>query len=335
MNPTIHDIAKKANVSISTVSRVVNNPHAVREEKRKRVLQAIEELGYEPNPFASGLRDRLTKTIVAIIPDIANPFYAAMFRGIEDTAREHRNNVIICNTDRDEKRFFEYMRYFKKKKVDGIIFASDPLNENYYKGFQELNIPVVLAATKSEDEFLPYVKINDYEAGYDAGTFLIRNGHKRIGMLSGPNDDPIAGKPRYEGFLASLGEHELLQKDSIVFGDFQYNSGYNGMAKLYGRHPDLTAVFAASDEMALGAMAFLQRRQIDVPRQVSIIGFDNIRFSRMVTPPLTTIAQPIYDIGKEAALLLYNWIENRGVIPNSKQLQHELIVRDSVSNRNL
>ncbi|WP_181833300.1 LacI family DNA-binding transcriptional regulator [Bacillus taeanensis] len=334
MNPTIHDIAKRANVSISTVSRVVNNPLAVREEKRQRVLEAIKELGYEPNPFASGLRDRLTKTIVAIIPDIANPFYASMFRGIEDTAREQRNNVMICNTDRNEERFFEYMRYFKKKKVDGIIFASDPLKEHYYKGFEELNIPVVLAATKSEDHLLPYVKIDDYQAGYDAGMFLIRNGHKRIGMISGPKSDPIAGQPRYEGFLASLKKYERLADDSVVFGDFQYDSGYSGMGKLYGKHPDLTAVFAASDEMALGAMAFLQRRNIDVPRQVSVIGFDNIRFSRMITPPLTTISQPIYEIGKEAAMLLYDWIENRDTIPKGKQLQHELIVRDSVSNRN-
>jgi LacI family transcriptional regulator len=333
MNPTIHDVAKRANVSISTVSRVVNNPKAVRKEKRDRVLQAIEELGYVPNPFASGLREHRTMTIVAMIPDIAAPFYAEMFRGIEDIARDYRNNVIICNTDHSVERLQEYMRYFKKKKVDGVIFASEPVTGACRECFRELGVPVLLAATESSEDDLPSVKVDDYEAAYDAAVFVMKNGHERIAMISGPLEDPIAGRPRHDGFRQALRDHGVTFEDQQVeFGSFDFDSGYEAMAKLYGRMPDVTVVFAAADEMALGALAFLQRRGLEVPRQVSVIGFDNLAVSRMVTPPLTTVAQPIGEIGRTAARLLFQWIES-GEPPASVRLPHEIVVRDTVWNR--
>jgi LacI family transcriptional regulator len=333
MNPTIHEVAKRANVSISTVSRVVNNPEAVRKEKRDRVLQAIEELGYAPNPFASGLREHRTMTIVALIPDIAAPFFSQLFRGIEDIARDYRNNVIICNTDMNEERLQEYMRYFKKKKVDGVIYASEPVTEACRECFRDLGVPVVLAATEDEEGDLPSVKVDDYAAAYDAAVFVMKNGHERIAVISGTLDDPIAGLPRLEGFRQALRDHGVRFEDrQVEFGCFDFDSGYEAMAKLYGRMPDVTAVFAAADEMALGALAFLQRRGMEVPRHVSVIGFDNLEMSRMVTPPLTTVAQPIGEIGKTAARMLFQWIES-GEPPASVRLPHEIIVRDTVWNR--
>ncbi|PYI57283.1 LacI family DNA-binding transcriptional regulator [Paenibacillus flagellatus] len=335
MNPTIHDVARQANVSISTVSRVVNQPLAVRKEKRDRVLQAIEQLGYEPNPFASGLRDRATKTIAAMIPDITNPFYAELFRGIEDIAREQKNNVIICNTDQDEARFLEYMSYFKKKKIDGLIFVSAAVTDAHHATFAELQVPVVLAATDGERFGLPYVKVNDYAAASDAASFLIKNGHRSIGVISGPADDPIAGIPRLAGFRDALAAYGLPHgANAVAYGTYDFDSGYEAMRKLYGTMPELTAVFAASDAMALGAMAFLQRRGMEVPRQISIIGFDNISLSRMVTPALTTVAQPVYEIGKQAAAMLFRRIGNPQDEAQSLVLGHEIVVRDTVWNRN-
>ncbi|PZE20181.1 LacI family DNA-binding transcriptional regulator [Paenibacillus xerothermodurans] len=335
MSPTIHDVANRAKVSISTVSRVVNNPLAVRKEKRERVLQAIQELGYTPNPFASGLRDKRTMTIVAMIPDISNPFYAQLFRGMEDVARAKKNNMIICNTDQDEGRFLEYMAYFKKKKVDGMIFASDPITKTYYDSFTDLNIPVVLAATQSEEYDLPYVKVDDYQAAYDAAVFLMKNGHRSIGMISGPISDPIAGKPRLDGFRAAALKHQLeCGEDRVVFGDLHFDSGYEAMRRLYGMMPDITAVFAASDSMALGAMAFVQRTGMSVPRHISIMGFDDLTVSRMVTPALTTVAQPIRELGEQAASLLFQRIENPHKLQNNITLNHEIVVRETVCNKN-
>lgn len=335
MNPTIHDVAKRANVSIATVSRVVNNPQAVRTDKRERVLQVIAELGYTPNPLASGLRDKKTGTIVFVVPNIVNPFYAEMFRGIEDYANENGIMVMIFNTDGRIERFYDTMRYLIKRKPDGLIFASDPVDERYAKSFQDLGIPVVLAATESECGEWPSVKVNDRQASYDATTFLIKNGHRHIAMISGPLTDPIAGQPRYDGFLAAMHEYEMPVSDKHVeHGDtnFTFDGGYAAMGKLYARLPELTAVFAASDLMALGAMKFLQERGIEVPRHVSILGFDNLAFSRMVTPSLTSVAQPIYLIGHKAAQLLLNWIDD-GEKPPSRVLEHEIVIRESLWNR--
>ncbi|MDP5275554.1 LacI family DNA-binding transcriptional regulator [Chengkuizengella axinellae] len=334
MTATIHDVANRANVSISTVSRVVNNPNAVRVEKRERVLQAIKELGYEPNPFASGLRDNRTMTIAAIIPDISNPFFSSLLRGIEDVARKKKNNVIICNTEQDDERFREYMLYFKKKKIDGVIFTSATISDYVYQSFQELKKPAVLAATRSEDHNLPFVKINDWQASYDATNFLIRNGHTSIGMISGSLSDPIAGKPRYDGFYEALKEANLpISAQSVTFGNLDFDSGYEAMGKLYAQMPEITAVFAASDLMALGAMSFLQKREIQIPKHISMIGFDNIDFSRMVSPGLTTVSQPIYEIGKKSASLLFQYIEQKQA-PESLYLDHELKIRHTVFNKN-
>ncbi|MEK8128250.1 LacI family DNA-binding transcriptional regulator [Paenibacillus filicis] len=335
MNPTIHDVAKKAMVSISTVSRVVNHPQSVAPEKREKVLRVIRELGYEPNPFASGLRDRRTRTIAAIIPDITNPFYAELFRGIEDVARAQKNNVMICNTDQDESRFLEYMSYFQKKRIDGLIFVSSPVTETYREAFEDLRVPVVLAATDSEAGGWPSVTVDNYRAGYDAAMFLIKNGHEAIGMISGPLEDPIAGSPRYEGFQAALLEAGLtLTQDRVALGAYDFDSGYEAMRSLFGRSPDLTAVFAASDAMAVGASAFLLRRGIDVPRQVSVLGFDNLQLARMVTPALTTVAQPVYRMGHEAAAMLFRTLDHPLMPQESLVLPHELIVRDTVGKRN-
>lgn len=336
MNPTIYDVARLANVSISTVSRVVNNPESVRPEKRKRVLQVIEELGYEPNPFASGLRDKRTMTIVAAIPDISNPFFSQLFRGIEDAAKANRNSVIICNTDRKIESFIEYMRYFKKKKVDGLVFASDPVTPLHLETFRELNVPVVLAATRSQEQDIPFVKIDDYKASYDAAQFLLKNGHSQVGFISGPTTDPIAGTPRYEGFVDGMQATgltlEALHK-RIVFGDFSFDSGYEMTAKLYGQFPELTAVFAASDLMALGAMSFLQRHGLAVPADVSVMGFDNLPLAPMLTPALTSVSQPIYSIGQKSAALLMQWIETTEPPTLENHLEHEIVVRDTVGKR--
>jgi LacI family transcriptional regulator len=330
MGPTIRDVAQKANVSISTVSRVVNNPLAVRKEKRDRVLVAIKELGYEPNPFASGLRDKRSMTIGAIIPDISNPFFAALLRGIEDVARENRNNVIICNSDQDGSRFKEYMHFFYKKRVDGIIFVSESITPNHFECFQKVNAPVVLAATESLMYDHPFVKVDDYRASFDGTQFLIKNGHRNIGMISGSISDPIAGRPRFAGFENAMNENGLLlQKEQVVFGDLKYDSGYQAMGKLIAKTPDITAVFAASDEMAMGAISFLTERGIEVPQDVSVLGFDNIPAARMIRPGLTTVAQPIYEIGHKSASALFQWV-NTGVKPDSIMLDHEIIVRDTV-----
>ncbi len=339
MNPTIYDVARRASVSISTVSRVVNWPESVRKDKRERVLQVIAELGYEPNPFASGLRDRKTMTLAAFIPDISNPFFSELLRGIEDVAHESHYNVMTCNTDRNPQRFVEYMRYFRKKKVDGMVFASDPVTAVHREQFEELGVPVVLVATMSQTYPFPYVKVDDFQASYDAATFLIRNGHRELGIISGPLSDPIAGLPRYEGFRRAIVDAGLVSnaRNEVFAEDFRYESGQKQMMRLYARAPDVTAVFAASDMLALGAIAFLQQRGIRVPADLSVMGFDNLSISHLVFPALTTVCQPIYEIGQVATKLLMQSIDHAELseqvapVCNGHILEHEIVVRDTVA----
>jgi LacI family transcriptional regulator len=329
-------VAKKANVSISTVSRVFNNPESVGKELRERVLQVIEELGYAPNPFASGLRDNRSMVIVAMIPDIRNSYYAEMLSGIEQVALSKRYNVIICNTIHHEERFLEYVKYFVKKKADGLIFASTEITDFYKKNFDALNIPVVLASTEGSAWDLPSVRVNDVQASYDATTFLINNGHQEIGFLSGPSTSLIPGVQRYEGFRKAMLDHGLpVSEQNVVYTEMSYDAGYEAMSRLYAKMPQLTAVYAASDTMAIGAMKFLHQQGLEVPRHVSVMGFDNLELSRMVSPGLTTVAQNIYEIGKTAAELLFQGIENREEDLQSVTIAHEIIVRGTVRNRRL
>ena len=336
MNPTIRDVAKKANVSISTVSRVFNNPESVGQEMRERVLQVIAELGYAPNPMASGLRDNRSKTIVTMIPDIRNSYYADMLSGIEEVALSKRYTVIICNNIHHEERFLEYVKNFMKMKVDGLIFASTEITEFYKKNFDVLNIPVVLASTEGREWNLPSVRVDDFQASYEATSFLIQNGHEEIGFISGPANAPIAGRERYEGFMAAMKAHGLAASEqNVVFSYMSYDEGHAAMAKLYAKMPQLTAVYAASDAMAIGAMNFLHGQGLEVPRHVSVIGFDNLEISRMVSPGLTTVAQHIREIGKTAGTLLFQAIENREEPLSSVTIDHEIIVRGTVRNRRL
>lgn len=333
MNPTIREVAKKANVSISTVSRVFNNPDSVGKEMRERVLQVIEELGYVPNPFASGLRDNRSKVIVAMIPDIRNSYYAGMLSGIEEVALSKRYNVIICNTIQQDERFLEYVKYFMKKKVDGLIFASMEITETYKKNFDALNIPIVLASTEGRAWNLPSVRVDDYQASYDATSFLINNGHQAIGFLSGPLDNPIAGRERYDGFRAAMQDHRYaVSEQNVVHAKYTFDHGYEAMSRLYAKMPHLTAVYAASDAMAIGAMKFLHQQGLEVPRHVSVMGFDNVELSRMVTPGLTTVAQHIDRIGRTAAELLFESIEDKSKNLQSVTVPHEIIVRETVRN---
>src|SRR5690554_5620221 len=196
MRPTIKDVAKLSGVSISTVSRVMNTPDIVSEEKRKRVEQAILELGYSPNALARGLIYKQTHTVGVLIPDISNNYASELVKGLEDAGHRAGISLIICNTDRDPKRMVHYLEVLKQKQVDGIVFTSEFFSEEYAQIAKQIKIPLVLAATQASTFDLPTVKINDEQAGFDAVQYLVQKGHKDIVMISGPEDDLVAGLPR-------------------------------------------------------------------------------------------------------------------------------------------
>lgn len=329
---TIREVARASGVSISTVSRVMNAPETVSPEKRKRVLKAIKELGYSPNALARGLISKQTDTVGVLMPDISNPYAAEVVKGMEDAGHALGIHVILCNTDSSSERTIRNLTVLRQKQVDGIIFMSKAITEEFYQMFQTMNVPIVLLATESLVYDLPSIKINDEQAGYDAVAYLASKGHVNIGMISGPIGDTIAGLPRYKGFRLACKEILGIEDTAsqVEFATFHFHSGYEAMGRLYEKRPDLTAVFCASDEIALGAISLLHDLGLSVPDDVSVMGFDNTKIARMSIPKLTTVAQPMYEMGKKAMEVLEKLRREEPLAEKRIYMQHEIIERESV-----
>ena len=312
MKATIRDVAKMAGVSISTVSRVMNAPNTVVESKRKRVLDAVEELKYQPNAFARGLIYKKSFTLGLLIPDIENMYYAGVIRGMQDACIKLGYSLMICNTDRDKERLLSYIDTFHEKQVDGIVLASDILYPEYYDKLVGCRIPFVLVSSHSDEYDIPCVEIDDEAAAYDAVKFLIELGHTQIGMIGFNHENSISGPPRYAGFIRALTEFGLEHNiGKIKYANHRYEHAYQAAHELFTEYPDLTAVFCVADEFAMGTISYLKDRNILVPGQVSVVGFDNLRMASMFIPKLTTIAQPIYELGYRAAEKLHELLNYR------------------------
>jgi LacI family transcriptional regulator len=331
MSYTIKDVAKKANVSIATVSRVLNDQGGYSEATKKKVLHAIEELGYQPNALARGLINKKTETIGILFPEVSNMFASKILRGVDHVVHELGSSVIVCNTASNGEKTMKYLQLLSEKRIDGIIFVSETMKEEYYNMITAMDIPAVLVATESYRYPLPYVKVNDRHAAYTATEYLIKNGHTKIGMISGNENDPIAGLPRIEGYKEALLDNGIPVKEERIIRSkgFSFRDGFPGLAKLLHQAPDITAVFAASDEMAVGALSAAYKLGVKVPEDLSIIGYDNLPISEMSIPPLTTVGQPLEEMGKMAANMLFSMMET-GKKEESRIMEHKIIERESV-----
>jgi len=330
MKPTIKDVAKLAGVSISTVSRVMNAPDTVVDDKKSRVLKAIEELKYKPNALARGLIYKKTDTLGVVIPDIRNPYYAEIIRGMEDASKRLGYSLIICNTDRAHHRLFSYLANFYEKQVDGLLYTSDALFPDYYKELKRLRLPVVLVSTHSIEYEVPSVKINDEQAAYDATKYLIELGHRNIAFIGFELTDSIAGQTRYQGFIRALRERGLeSNKENVIFVDGWNYDPSIAADLLLEKCPNATAVFTTADELAIGLLCNLNEKGIRIPDELSVMGFDNIRMSGMTIPRLTTVAQPMYRIGYRSVEKLHARINGLSDPTLREVLPHEITVRAS------
>lgn len=329
-NITIYDVAREANVSMATVSRVVNGNPNVKPVTRKKVLATIEQLGYRPNAVARGLASKKTTTVGAIIPDISSIFFAELARGIEDIATMYKYNVILSNSDQNKEKEIQLIDTMYEKQVDGILFMGGNITEEHVQQFSSASVPVVLAATYDESNKLPSVNI-DYElAAYEATNSLINNNKKQPAFVSGENDTVI-NKLKYEGYKRALEEASIpVSEELVIFGNYSYQSGMTAIEKLLDLGEEApTSVFAASDEMALGVIHGAQDRGYNVPNDIEVIGFDNTRLSEMVRPTLSTIVQPMYDIGAVAMRLLTKFMNKEEVDEQRVILPHRIEKRNS------
>jgi LacI family transcriptional regulator len=257
-----------------------------------------------------------------------------MIRGMQDACIKLGYSLMICNTDRNNRRLLAYIDTFHEKQVDGIVFASDVMLLDYYYKLTDYKIPSVLVSTHSAEYDFPSIEIDDEAAAYDAVKFLIELGHRDIGMIGFNLDDSISGRPRYEGFVRAMSEFGLEENiDKVSYASYRFNHAYAAAHELIARHPNLTALFCVSDEFAMGAISYLKDRNILVPGQISVIGFDNVRMANMFIPKLTTVAQPIYQLGYRAAEKLQELITTGKVQARREILEHQLIVRESTRER--
>lgn len=323
----MRDVARLAGVSTATVSRVLSSPDGVRAETRERVVSAIEKLGYEPNVSARNLRSNRTDTLIVVLPDINNPFFSLIVRGIEDVAHKQKYSVLLCNTDNDLDRELAYTRIVTQRGADGVIFLTARVSSPHILMLAR-RVPVVLGCEYIEGA-VDQVSIDNQGASFDATRHLTELGHRRIAFVNGPRDI-VLSRDRYKGYAAGLQQARIPLDPELVFGGtFYLESGAQAAERLLQLPDPPTAVFCANDEMAVGFMrkAFEMGRR--VPEDVAVVGFDDLRFSAYHRPALTTVAQPTYEIGAMAARLLLEQIENRDTEPRNIVLPHRLVIRES------
>ena len=325
---TIRDVSARAGVSVATVSRVMHTPHVVSEETRQQVEKAIQETGYQPNLIARSFRTKRTFLILVLVPDIANPFFSRIIKGIEKTASEYGYSVLLGDSALSPERENAYAELVATKRADGLIQFSSRIPKPVERLVLENALPFVNAC-----EVIPAFKgarvaIDDKESTAEMTRHLLSLGHRRIGVISGLKSSPQT-LARLAGFKSTMKAHPKPVKTSfIIEGRETMESGYKAVAGFKRAElPD--AIFCLNDEMAIGVMKRLSEIGLRIPRDISVAGFDDIEIGRFSTPTLTTISQPMEAIGQAAMKTLFAMIESRPIEQPLTVLPTQLIVRES------
>lgn len=327
----IKDIAEMANTSVSTVSRVINGDQNVKQPTREKVLAVIKKTGYKPNVMGRNLRRQSSNNILAILPTMANPIYSAIIRGVEQRANAHHFDVVIVISHRNSALEKKYLEMLYTKEVDGVItfvsFLDDDVLEKTASQY-----PLVLCSGTAKCEHLSYTCIDNERAAYDATSYLIELGHQKIARISG------SFSKRYEterdrGYERAMKKHGMNVCDEYIINDGQnYRDGYVFAKELMALDNPPTAIFASSDTIASGCIKYLGDAGIKAGVDVDVMGFDNLPLGEILTPTLSTVAQPLETLGSTAFDLLYEKMQNINSARKRVILDHKLVVRDSTRN---
>jgi DNA-binding LacI/PurR family transcriptional regulator len=329
--PTSQDVAKRAGVSIATVSRVLNNSPHVRPAVRRKVLRAVQALRYQPNRTAQRLRARQSKVLGLIISDIQNPFFTSVVRGIEDVAYQNGYSLVLCNSDEDPEKEKLYVDVMRAEAVAGVIIASASEAEPQIGDLLDARIPVVALDRRIKDRRVDSVLTTNIQGAYAAVAHLIEQGHRRIGFIGLPLTR-TTGRERFEGYQRALRQHRIpVNRAYVRIADAKQQGGYTATLDLLTKQPRLTALFAANNLTTLGALDAIRERGLKIPDDISIIGFDDMPWATLLNPPLTAVAQPTYELGQQAAELLLARLKDPTRRVSHVQLQTTLIVRGSTS----
>ncbi len=331
--PNIYEVARRAGVSASTVSRVLSRPNVVSPDTRRRVLETVEQMGYAPNSVARNLRTRRSNKILVTVPDISNPFFSLIIQGIEGAAQRAGYTVLLGNTQHDERHEERYARMLKRKEADGLIFLGHRLPTaaaELVDAMAPRCAPVVHGCEYSPVLGVASVHIDNAGAAADAMEHLYELGHRRIAVITGPLISPLS-RDRLQGATCRARAYGAEDQLIVRHGDFSLESG-TSIAECLLDHADRpTAIFCFNDEMAIGVIAVAKRHRLRVPEDLSVVGFDDIRFARHIDPPLTTISQPMREIGEGTVRLLLEILNGDEIKPVSVTLPHQLTLRSSTA----
>lgn len=329
---TIKDVAKKAGVSVATVSRVINGGDTVKEETKKQVLAAVSELNYSPNLLGRDLRRLETKKILVLLNTISNQFYSQVVKGIEEKAREEGYVVMVCMTHGEPEIEESYIELLKTRLVDGAVFLTTEQDGKYLS--ETLKGASVVQACEPDSDFdTPTVSIDNEKAAFEAVNFLIEKGHRDIAFF-GAGEIYSSSRLREEGYRRAMSAAGLsVDEEKVINEGFSVNAGIRATDRLLSKGAVPKAIFCISDSVAAGAIRRLAEKGYKVPGDVSVMGFDNTQISQIYIPAITTTKQPQYEIGRAAMELLLNKIQNTKQKNRSVILEHEIIVRDSVKRR--
>lgn len=323
----IQEVAKRAGVSVATVSRVLNNHSSVTIKTRLKVENAIKELNYEPSMLGRNLRNSESRLLLVLLPSISNPFYTDIINGIQTTAIANKYNILLCETDSNPDRENIYFNMVKNKLADGVISMDPTVNKQKLIELAE-NHSIILCSEYDEEGSIPYVTIDNELAAYHAVKHLLKLGNKRVALINS-DEKFLYARQRRNGYERALKEFHLPILEELIYHTTQldFQDGIQAMRMLLQLEEKPTAVFAVSDTLAIGALKEIKASGLTIPEEIAVVGFDNISFSNMTNPTLTTIAQPMYKMGCTAATMLLKSIQNQKC--DSMILEHELIIRDS------
>jgi DNA-binding LacI/PurR family transcriptional regulator len=330
MPVTIKDVARESGVNVSTVSRALNGEYGVHAETREMVAAVARRLGYRPNRVARGLVTGRSHTLALVVSDIRNHFFAEVARGAEDAANRAGHDLILCNSDLDPDKQMRYLQSLLEKRVDGILMNSvSVLTRPQQDQMARMGIAIVLLNRAASRTVFSTCCADNASGGKLAGEYLLKLGHRRIAHLTGPRHHGNM-TDRLKGFTRALASAPVPEEPIVLHGRNNFNGGYEMTCDLLAHHPGVTAIFAASDTMAFGAIRALHEAGRSVPREISVIGFDDIELTGIVNPPLTTIHQPKYELGQAAVeILLRHADRKQPQAPEHRVFEVRLVERQS------
>ena len=327
---TIRDVAEATGFSVNTVSRALNDKPDVNAETKRAILETAKKLGYRPNKLARGLRSNKTQTIGVVVTDVANPFFGALVKGVEETAREHGYSIILQDTDEDYEREEEAIQVMLAEQVDGLLITPVQTKRKTIERLKKAGLPFVLLGRYFDDLETDYVVTDDVQGGFLATEHLIKQGHERIALINGPLYISSA-RERLQGYKKALVNYEIdLDAALLKSGAVTIEDGYNFAKSLLAQNPQPTAVFAYSDFVALGVMKAIREAGLGIPGDIAVVGYDDVDFSSCLEVPLTTVRIPKKALGKKATELLENKLKNEEDTSRAEiKLDVQLIIRKS------